>query len=512
MATTVWSSFAGQRWTTLASLIVHRLFRLSYRTHLTFALLNVCLLSVLGCEQGRYQLIGPPSDQSIVCALPLVKRITITGIEVSKPIAWQRRGYDNYPGDERVALAVAPNGAAYIAWLEANSTKSTSGTALPDKGVHITSLDKDLKRIGSDVVHATGYEVSGLVAHDDGFALLIRDTNPGETIEIDSDGNTVPFLVRYKNGQLLFSDPLTGSTAKDGAEVRTVYSPRLMGQLVWNHGIYGAYFAVKGGIGDTSEGLWRDLLVYRILTDRLSSPWPPVHGCTNNGGIRLIGDPGKVSFSPSAQTNTPDITGICVQQTPSMVKFTTLENSASVSPQDQEVGWPGYSGAKFGSLLKISDGYLVFWLSLGATNSRQGHDIRMAKLNTQFKLIKGPMWLTQTPGVEEWNVHVAPYGDRFLLLYNQIDISGSPTANRAVYLGEFKGTHLRLISADGDFLSEDEVIQGVPLTENDSPVVFPNGDVGWVFVNPKPDYARTLAESAGSTFQRLSIAKVRFCP
>jgi hypothetical protein len=261
--------------------------------------------------------------------------------------------------------------------------------------------------------------------------------------------------------------------------------------------------------------LWRDLLVYRNLSDRLYSPWPPTNGCTNNGGIRLINDPGKVTLTAAAQANSPDMTGICVQQTPSTVnpaavKFTALEQSAPISVQ--EVEWSGYSGAKFGSLLKISDGYLVFWLSLGATNEHQGHDIRVAKLNREFQLVKGPTWVTRTPGIEEWNVHVVPYGDQFLMIYNHIDISGSPTMNYAVYLGKFQGTHLRLLSAEGNFLSDDEIVQGAPITENDGPVVFPNGDVGWAFVNPKPDYSRIIPEPTGSTLQSLSIARVRLCP
>jgi len=234
-----------------------------------------------------------------------------------------------------------------------------------------------------------------------------------------------------------------------------------------------------------------------------------VHGCENNGGIRLIQDPGKAKPVGDASIAPPETTGICVQQSHQAVKFTALDGDRLVS--DNEVEWAGYSGARFGSLLKIADGYLVFWLSLGPTNEHQGHDIRMARLDKTFQVIDGPKWLARTPGIEEWNLHVVPYGDnRYLMLYGEITITGTPDNDYAVYLGNFAGTHLALIDVDGNILSDD-IVQGAPTTANAEPLVLPNQDVAWVFVNPSPDYSQTIASVNGPGQATLHVARVRYC-
>jgi hypothetical protein len=354
----------------------------------------------------------------------------------------------------------------------------------------------------------TALEVSGLVAHDDGFALLTRDQNPGTAIDL-GDGATVAFLLRYQNGEERWKFPLTGSESGDAAETFTLYSPFLEGQLVWNGTNYGAYFVVEGGVGDLNPGFWRDALVFRDVFGKLASIWTITHGCDNNGGIRLIADLGKTNLVSSTWSSFPEMTGLCIQQLKPAVRFTALDAKRLVS--DQEVGWAGYSGAKLGSLLKIADGYFVFWLSLGAANDHQGHDIRMARLDTNFNVVSGPSWLTRTPGVEEWNLHVVPYGpDHFLMVYGEIAITVSPLADYATYLGDFNGTHLAVLDANGAVIS-DEIVQGAPTTANDEPVVLPGGDVAWAFVNPSPDYTQTISGPSGPGQTTLHIARVRYC-
>jgi len=479
------------------------------------------IVAVTGCGRDRIEIIGPlPSGGgsgplpdggggATTCPASLAARLSIVSVAVDKNIAWQKFGYDGFPADERVALAVQPNGQAQIAWTEVNLTKSSDGSQQPPLGVHVTPLDSNLARRGADVIMPTGLEVSGLVAHDDGFALLTRDQNPGTPIDL-GDGATVAFLARYQNGQERWKFPLTGSMSGDAAETFTLYSPFLEGQLVWNGTNYGAYFVVEGGLGDPNQGYWRDALVFRDVFGRLASIWTVAHGCDNNGGIRLIADPGKTNLVSSTWSSFPEMTGLCIQQMKSAVQFTELDASSPVS--DQEVGVPGYSGAKFGSLLKISDGYLVFWLSLGATNDHHGHDIRMARLDTSFNVVSGPTWLTRTPDVEEWNLHVAPYGaNNFLMVYGEIAVTGSPLSDYRTYLGNFKGTHLSLLDANGTLIS-DQVVQGAPTTANDEPVVLPGGDVAWAFVNPSPDYTQTVSGPSGPGQTTLHIARVCYRP
>ena len=365
------------------------------------------VLAATGCGRDAVEIIGPLPDSGgsvVVCPASLAERLKVTSIHVDKSIniAWQKPGYDYFPADERVALAMQPDGQVQIAWTEVNPNKAPDGSQQSPLGVHITPLDANLARRADDVIMPTGREVSGLVAHDDGFALLIRDDNPGTSIELgDGDASTVAFLVRYQNGQERWKVSLTGSKSGDAAETFTVYSPFLEGQLVWSDstGAYGAYFVVRGGLGDPDPGTWRDALVFRDPFGYVPPPLTVAHGCGNNGGIRLIKDPRKTNLVSGTWSSLPEMTGLCVQQMRSAVQFTELEAGSLVS--NQEVGWSGYSGAKMGSLLKIAEGYLVYWLSLGANNDHQGHDIRVARLDSGFNVVSGPTWLTRTPGTEE---------------------------------------------------------------------------------------------------------------
>jgi hypothetical protein len=459
-------------------------------------------------------IIGPPpplpDGGTEPCPAKLADRVSVVEIPVEANIAWQKQGYNLFPADERVALAVQPDGQAQLAWMEVNPATVAGGSLAAPLGVHVTLLDGNLaRRAGtSDVFMPTGQEVAGLVAHDDGFALLTRDTNDGTPLAL-GDADTLAYLVRYKNGAEAWKQELTGSLSQDAALTHTLYSPFLEGQLVWNGSTYGAYFAVRGGEGDSQRGLWRDALVFRDYFGKVL--WQPTRGCWNNGGIRLIPDLGKPNLATSTSVSYPEITGLCIQQIAASVKFTALDADRLVS--DDEEGWSGYSGARFGSLLKIADGYLVFWTSLGSTNDHQGHDIRMARLDRNFNLVSGPTWVMRTPGVEEWNLHVAPYGpagDRFLMMYGEIAITGVTDSDYAVYVGNFLGTQLALIDANGTILSS-QLVQGAPTTTNGEPVILGNGDVAWAFVNPAPDYTRTIAGPNGPGQKTMRVARVRYC-
>jgi hypothetical protein len=476
----------------------------------------VYLTGIAGCGRDRVEIISArpadaPSltDASATCSATLAGRLSWSTIDVDKNIAWQKKGYDDFPADERIALAVQPNGQAQTAWIEVNPAKAADGGQLSPLGVHITPLDDKLVRRGDDTVIATAQEVSGLVAHDDGFALLTRDTNPGPKID-NGDGATIAYLMRYQDGQPPWKVPLTASNSGDAPETFTLYSPFLEGQLVWTGTTYAAYFVVEGGIGDPQPSFWRDALVFRDAFGQ-RAPWTIAHGCQNNGGIRLIVDPGKTNLLGATMASFPGITGICVQQSRQAVKLTGLEADALIS--DQEVSWAGYSGARLGSLLKTSDGYLVFWLSLGASNDHQGHDIRMARMDSNFNVVAGPSWiLPRSPGIEEWNLHVVPYGtDRFLLVYNEIEITAPAlTSDYAMYLGNFLGTRLRVIDANGGTMAS-ELVQGAPITANAEPVILSGGDVAWAFVNPTPDYTQTVAGPNGPGQTQLHIVRLRNC-
>ncbi|MER6356953.1 hypothetical protein ABT186_35380 [Streptomyces sp. NPDC001634] len=115
-------------------------------------------------------------------------------------------------------------------------------------GVHVTTLSGSLERHGPDVVVPGAKEVGGLVAHDDGFALLTRVPDSNKW------GETAAALFRYRNGAQAFSTKLTGAASNDTA-------PVLDSQLKWNGTMYGAYFVVHGA-GGFADGHYGDKLAY----------------------------------------------------------------------------------------------------------------------------------------------------------------------------------------------------------------------------------------------------------
>lgn len=479
------------------------------RSGLPETLCSALCLVLVACGQKRVEIIGGLPDATEACPATLAERLTVVAIPVDKNVAWQKPGYDGFPVDERVALAVQPNGHVQLAWLEVDPAQLGSGAP---RGFHVTPLDSSLARRGDDAILVGVKEIAGLVAHDDGFALLARGANLGRRLDLgEGEPDDVAFLVRGQNGRLQVQ-ALTGSESLDPAQTGTWYSPFLEGQLAWNDGTYGAYFVVRGGQGDANQGFYRDAVVFR---DSLLQPtgWPAVHGCENNHGIRLIPDTGKANLVGATWPAIPQLTGVCVQEGRPSVKLTELEADRPVSVE--EVGWPGYSGAQLGSLVKVPGGYLVAWLSLGDTNDNQGHDIRLARLDDSFNVTSGPTWFARTPGREEWNLHVVPYGpnrDRLLMVYGEIEISGSTGERHAMFTGNFLGTHLVLIDSHGKPISSDEIVSGTPTTANSEPVVLaPTSDVAWAFVNLAPDYTAVIAGANGPGQRTLNIARLRYC-
>ncbi|MGC9986622.1 MAG: hypothetical protein ABSF35_23770 [Polyangia bacterium] len=104
-------------------------------------------LAAASCGRDRVEIIGALPDGGSVttpCPSTPAARLTVTSIAVDKNIAWLKPGYDYFPADERVALAIQPDGQAQIAWAEVNLTKASDGSQQPPLGVHITLLDSKL--------------------------------------------------------------------------------------------------------------------------------------------------------------------------------------------------------------------------------------------------------------------------------------------------------------------------------------------------------------------------------
>lgn len=143
--------------------------------------------------------------------------------------------WTGYPHHRRTPFAVSPDGkSAYLAYLDSSETD-----------VHIQQVDPStFAAVGTTVTVTGGKEAGGLVAHDDGFALLTNEALPSGTTDAPADSTPVPVLYRYTNGEQTFKTFLGGPGVD--ADFGLAASPDLNGDLVYSEeaGMYGAYFVI----------------------------------------------------------------------------------------------------------------------------------------------------------------------------------------------------------------------------------------------------------------------------
>jgi hypothetical protein len=433
------------------------------------------------------------------CGPKLKDRLSITTIDLQDDIRYKRAGYGGVPRDERIALDVQPNGLAQVAWLDNALTT-----------VHVTPLTLELQRAGFDAV-VNGFDLGGLVAHDNGFAVLTRRNDPGEAVGDIPDGGPIApaaILVGYRDHREVFAAPLTGTLNITDApdNQRRDCSTGLDGRLAFDGRFYGAYFVVRGCKGHWADGRYGDKLVYADTKGAfVRGGWS--WGCSQNLGLRLL--PEMNAF-----------TSLCISDSDPQAGVNLVVGQSS-RLLAREFTAPGYSGGEFGSVVKLNDGrYFVGWLSRGVRDLGSGmidvameqHDVGYTMLSRDYVPIGRPTWLFSTPDADEVNLHVAPYGsDRLLLVWETVT---NPQCKAGVCLGPYGGTHVRLIYTDGSFASEEETIAAPPNGADDI-VVFPDLDLGWAFVPESRDYSALLSPSMTApnvpAVRQIAIARFAYC-
>jgi hypothetical protein len=444
---------------------------------------------------------GAGGDGS-TCPVSLADRLSVTSFTTDVDIRYKRRGYDWFPEDERVALAAGPNGDLQVAWLE------NSGS-----NVHVTPLDANGERRGGDVV-LSGFEVGGLVARADGFMLLTRRDDPGEPLRDPnssvSASAAAALLVRVNAGVEIFAAALTGTATivpdVPDDRVRDCAPVTLNGRLAFDGARYGAYFQVHGCEGHRYASFYADKLVYADDSGAaLAGGWD--WKCSINHGVRMLPEPG--SFTTLCLSDSAPAAGL---------NLVTERESLRLAP---ELSTVGYSAGQFGSLVRLADrDYLVGWLSRGYREDggmreaeKEARDIAILGLAADLTPNGAIRWVVETPGIAEANLHLAPYGDRVLVIWDSIeDLDCSPTT----CFGRYTGTHLRLMDPGGAFVTQDLPISAPPSTD-DEVVVLPNGDLAWAFVpDPERDYQRPLPIDADGVpvapaRREITVARLRYC-
>ncbi|KAI1258432.1 hypothetical protein F5Y18DRAFT_413623 [Xylariaceae sp. FL1019] len=256
----------------------------------------------------------------------------------------------------RTPFAVSPDGAsAYLAYLDAELTD-----------VHIQQVDPTtFAAVGTTVTVTGGMEAGGLVAHNDGFALLTNEALPSGTTDAPSDSTPVPVLYRFTDGEQTWKTFLGGPGVHE--DFGLAASPDLNGDLVYSEEaeLYGAYFVVTAYTGDAS-GHYGDSIQYvgtdgTLQTiDGASSSW----GCSHNTGIAFEAADAAPFASICAEdqgeiwlnTNTQYMSGVKISN----------ENTTNGGSGEPMGGMSGsYSGL---ARLIDSAAYVFAWVSRGATD------------------------------------------------------------------------------------------------------------------------------------------------
>lgn len=412
--------------------------------------------------------------------------VTNTTVTLAAKFPYLSAGYNSTREWTRTTTAVAPNGTLRVAWPAAD-------------GVHVTPLTAAGKRSAKDTVVKGAKEVGGLVAHNDGFALLTRvpDTNKWK--------ETAAALIRYRNGAQAFRTKLTGTASHDTA-------PLLDGQLAWNGTKYGAYFVVHGA-GGWTDGHFGDKLMYLGSTgSKLGGGWG--WGCSHNEGIALHAEP------------TGAFSSLCFDDWRSGLFVSTGIGAPDTAPVVQrEQCWAGYCGGTFagrtGDLVKSSTGrYATAFASRGAASAAKNpddqsgrgwtvkprtetHQVAVAFLKNRNTPSGNPTYLTAAAGTENVNVHVAPYGkDRLLVSWESLK---NATCADGTCKGTFSGTHFRLVDWNGTVKSADKVVSARVTGDI---AVQKDGTLTWAYTPVTPSYATALTGPSPTT-TTLRIARLK---
>ncbi|KAF2002669.1 hypothetical protein P154DRAFT_520788 [Amniculicola lignicola CBS 123094] len=258
------------------------------------------------------------------------------------------------PHHRRTPFAISPDGkSAYLAYLAASETD-----------VHVQQVDPStFAAVGTATTVTGAKEAGGLVAHNDGFALLTNEPMASGTQDAPADSTPVPVLYRYTSGKQSWKTYLGGPGVHtaDGLSA----TPDINGDLAYSEatGMYGAYFVVTAYTG-WAAGHFGDSIQYVNDNGTLetiagaSSSW----GCSHNTGIAFEAAD-SVPFASICAEDQGAIWLNTETQTMDGVKISNenVTNGASNEPMG------GMSGSYSGLARFIdSDSYIFTWVSRGA--------------------------------------------------------------------------------------------------------------------------------------------------
>ncbi|KAM0343231.1 hypothetical protein ACHAPU_008824 [Fusarium lateritium] len=404
------------------------------------------------------------------------------------------------PHHRRTPFAVSPDGkTAFLAYLDGSGT-----------GVHVQGVDpKTFAAVGTPVTIKSGKEAGGLVAHNDGFALLTNEVVSGEAKD------PLPVIYKYTNGKQAFRTLLGGS----GFSGDALASPDINGDLVFSEkaGYYAAYIVVTSYSGDAA-GHFGDAIRYITPAGKVeeiqgaSSSW----GCSHNTGIAFE----AADEPPFASLCSEDQGAIWLNtETQGMgndgVKVSNehVINGASNEPM-------GGMGGSYSSLARFvgADSYIFSWVSRGAidltlndwlgegythaANRTNNRNVAIAVLSDKKTLIGEQAsskvgaadgdsqvnWVTD--GANDCsNAHAAAF-DASTALVTWEEISNPVCEFDAMGCkGKFAGTKFQAVDSKGKKLgaaisSDDTYVAGDMVTMSDGRICWPYVNMAWSLNGP----------------------------
>lgn len=185
--------------------------------------------------------------------------------------------WTSLPHHRRTPFAISPDGkTGFIAYLDNGGS-----------GVHVQHIDPSaFTATGTTITIPDVQEAGGLVAHNDGFALLGNEPIATTVENAPPSGTPVPAIYRYTNGEQSWKTFVAGPGVHEADGLSM--APDMNGDLVYSDAaeLYGAYFVVTDYSGD-AEGHYGDSIQYVDTNGTLetitgaSSSW----GCSHNTGI-----------------------------------------------------------------------------------------------------------------------------------------------------------------------------------------------------------------------------------
>ncbi|KAL9084315.1 MAG: hypothetical protein Q9165_008143 [Trypethelium subeluteriae] len=436
--------------------------------------------------------------------------------------------WTGYPHHRRTPFAVSPDGkSAYIAYLDSSETD-----------VHVQPVDPTtFKATGTTVTLTGAKEAGGLVAQNDGFAVMVNEPVPSGTANAPPGNTPVPVLYRYTNGAQSWKTWLAGPTVTSASG--SGMAPDMNGDLVYSAaaGLYGAYFVVTDYTGD-ADGHFGDSIQYVNEDGALqtisgaTSTW----GCSHNTGIAFE----AADAAPFASICAEDQGAIWLNtkgqgMTTTGVKISN-ENTTNGGDGEPMGGMSGsYSAlAQFAT----STNYIFSWVSRGAIdlsentwmgtgythslNRTNPRNVAIALFSDKYTKVGAQAtsevgatdgdsqvnWITQ--GANDCsNAHAATFGaDNALVTWEEIE---NPICDYIAMgcRGQFAGSYFQQVDSTGakvgaPLVETDTYVAGDMVTMSDGRVCWPYVSMTWDLSQPVP-YAGSPATTKQMSFACISL-------